>query len=60
MAMTDTIDAIHNNYKEMFAYQETNRAKSAPVGVDWMLIRAAREPALQHRSLQGKPGGISV
>ena len=52
MVVTDAVDAVYNNHKEMFTYQETNRGKSAPVGVDWMLIRTAKEPARQQRSFQ--------
>ena len=56
MAVSDAVDIFHNNHREMSIYQAANRAKSAPVGVDWLLIRAAKEPARQQRSFpEAKP-----
>jgi hypothetical protein len=42
--------------KERSPYQVTTRAKSAPVGVDWLMIRAAKEAARQQKDSR-KQGG---
>ena len=59
MAVTDAVDTVHNNHKEIFTYQDTNRARSAPVGVDWLLVLTAREPAGQQGTLQRQARGDS-
>ena len=59
MAVSDEVDTVHNNHKGISTYQEINRAKSAPVGVDWLLILAVKEPTRQQRSFpEASPGGF--
>jgi hypothetical protein len=60
MAATNTVDAVHNSHKEMSTYQETGRAKSAPVGVDWLLIWAARSLPDSKEVSSGKSRWIGV
>ncbi|MFC1715977.1 hypothetical protein ACFL6S_20070 [Candidatus Poribacteria bacterium] len=59
MAVSDAVDTFHNNHKGISTYQEINRAKSVPVGVDWLLIRAVKESTRQQRSFpEASTGGF--
>jgi hypothetical protein len=59
MAVSDAVNTFHNNHRGTSTYQEINIVKSAPVGVDWLLIWAAKETARQRRSFpEESPGGF--